>query len=436
MADTSGTQTVRVGRQAPRSRWRQAVARAGKLLRRRAAGSETRAWHLPRPLGAALAVVQPLGWVVAGCVPVCWVLAAREGWDEAALISGGALALVVATILFVLGRTPFRGQLDLLPARVVAGGDTVASLHLENTSSGRTLPLHLAVPVGDAMASFEIPSIAGAGTVDEVFTIGTERRSVIPVGPVTAERGDPFGLMRRTVLVGEAVDLFVHPRTVDILGFTAGWLRDLDGQETRDRSPSDLAFHALREYVPGDDRRHIHWPSSARQPDGTLMVREFVDTRRSNLALVLPTSPTHYADPDEFELAVSAIASLGLAGIRAEQELVLLTGSGRMPAYTAQSFLDTLSKIALDDAHEPLESMALRLRDQIATASAVFTAAGSTTDLASLSRAADRYGVDVKSLGVRVGVADSSLTVTGRSTLIEAGSLEEFARVLWVASRT
>ena len=55
---------------------------------------------------------------------------------------------------------------------------------------------------------------------------------------------------------------------------------------------SDLAFHALREYQPGDDRRYIHWRSSAKA--GRLLVRQFLDTRRSHVTVLVDTDPEQY----------------------------------------------------------------------------------------------------------------------------------------------
>ena len=44
----------------------------------------------------------------------------------------------------------------------------------------------------------------------------------------------------------------------------SGFAKDLEGP-TSDASPAgDIAFHALRPYQLGDDRRHIHWMSTAR----------------------------------------------------------------------------------------------------------------------------------------------------------------------------
>ena len=87
---------------------------------------------------------------------------------------------------------------------------------------------------------------------------------VIPVGPATSVRGDPIGLIRRQVSWAEQTEVFVHPRTTRLEPFGSGLLRDLEGRTTEDVSMSDLAFHTLREYVPGDDRRYIHWRSSAK----------------------------------------------------------------------------------------------------------------------------------------------------------------------------
>ena len=108
----------------------------------------------------------------------------------------------------------------------------------------------------------------------------TERRAVIDLGPLRAVRGDVFGLIRRVVQWPVHRQVFVQPRTVRPTGSLPGFVRDLEGEESTKRTASDLSFHTLREYVPGDDRRFIHWKSTAR--NGTLQVREFLQTHRSH----------------------------------------------------------------------------------------------------------------------------------------------------------
>ena len=112
--------------------------------------------------------------------------------------------------------------------------------------------------------------------------VPTDRRSVIPVGPPSAVRSDPLGLVRRDVVEQTTWSCSCTRRSSPGLA-RPGLERDLEGQTTNDLSTSDVAFHTLRDYVPGDDRRHVHWRSTAKA--GRLMVRQFVDTRRSHLAV-------------------------------------------------------------------------------------------------------------------------------------------------------
>ncbi len=71
---------------------------------------------------------------------------------------------------------------------------------------------------------------------------------------------------------------------------------------------NDLAFHALREYVRGDDLRHVHWRSSARA--GQLLVRQYHQTRRNHATVIVDDARDSYKTEDDFELAVSIAASL------------------------------------------------------------------------------------------------------------------------------
>ena len=80
---------------------------------------------------------------------------------------------------------------------------------------------------------------------------------------------------------------------------------------TQDLSSSDVSFHALRDYVAGDDRRNIHWKTTART--GRLMVRQFEETRRAHLLIVLDLDHEAWGSDEEFEDGVSAAASLARA---------------------------------------------------------------------------------------------------------------------------
>ena len=83
----------------------------------------------------------------------------------------------------------------------------------------------------------------------------------------------------------------MRPPMVPLDALGAGLLRDLEGVATDAVSQSDLAFHALREYAPGDDLRHVHWRSSAKAMasggESQLLVRQYLDTRRSHATIVV-----------------------------------------------------------------------------------------------------------------------------------------------------
>ncbi|UUZ57867.1 DUF58 domain-containing protein [Nocardioides sp. B-3] len=154
------------------------------------------------------------------------------------------------------------------------------------------------------MHRYGISSLPAGGRHEEAFTIRTEHRGVISVGPATTRRGDPIGIFSRDMVWTPVREVLVRPTMVPLDSLGAGLLRDLEGVSTDALSQSDLAFHALREYVPGDDLRHIHWRSSAKVMasggESSLLVRQYLDTGRSHAAIVVDDVESSRADPDDF----------------------------------------------------------------------------------------------------------------------------------------
>ena len=352
-----------------------------------------------RAPATAFHAVTPLGWIVAALSGACWLAGGLLGWQEA-LIAGLMLTLVLAAgVAFVLGRQAYSVRLDLTRTRVAVGDDAVGSLTVGNPGARLLLPALLELPVGAATAVFELPRMAPGAEHEELFRIPTQKRAVIVVGPVESVRRDPFGLLGRRLRWTDPVDLFVHPRTVNLQGSATGFIKDLEGLPTRDLSTADVSFHALREYVPGDDRRHIHWKTSART--GTLMVRQFEETRRSHLAVALSTRRSDYRSGEDFELAVSAAGSLGLQALREQRDLSMLTQDGVLRSGSGTILLDGLTRLENSDRRESTRDLAALTADAVPNASVVILVTGSVPTAAELRSAAAAIPPGIRCLAVR-----------------------------------
>ena len=291
------------------------VAPTGTVTRRTLAGTRTgtgfatgmrRGRRLLRGVGRGLAAtgewlrttVSPAGWLLAG-VGLLGVLGGLglglvEGWVVATV----AVVLLLLSVPFLLGAHDYGVRLELARDRVVAGTEVAGTLEIVNRARGVALPGVVDIPVGAGLLDVHVPLLRGGAVHRESLTIAAHRRGVIQVGPMTIGRGDPVGILRREHAWPGVQQIFVHPVTVPIPSTSAGLVRDLEGSPTSDIVDADLSFHAIRPYVAGDSRRHVHWRSTAKT--GALMVRQYEETRHSRIAIVADLQSAGYGSDDEF----------------------------------------------------------------------------------------------------------------------------------------
>ncbi len=389
-----------------------------------------------RPIVKAVrSTISPVGLTLVVLLTAAFAVYRVMGWQELRVVVAGSVLLLAIAALFAIGRSVMDGRLIVDPERVVVGEVATAGIEVRNPASRRAFPVRVEVPVGKGLARFDVPSLPGGEAFSAPFIIPTNRRAVVDIGPARAIHGDPLGIFRREVELSPQRQLFVHPRTVALEPLTAGFIRDLEGQTTNDRSTSDVAFYALREYVPGDARKHIHWKSTAKRVDGKLMVREFLDTRRSHLALVLATRRDEYLSGPEFELAVSIVGSLGARAFLDDQQVSSLSGLGPMPTFSRETLLDHLAGVDMAGSSSPLSTTAQQARNAAGGASVVVIVGGSGLRPNDLQLAASRFSLDVRVVGLRcVERGVSGIKASGARSLAEVATLDALPRVMWAVA--
>jgi uncharacterized protein (DUF58 family) len=387
-----------------------------------------------RTLGPVLGVVTTTGWlVIAGAVGFL-VAGLVWSWSELLVVACAAVGAVVVAIATVLGRTSFRVDVTLSPTRVVVGERAIGRVEITNVGSRRTSATRLELPVGEGLAVFAIPGLAPEAATDELFAVPTHRRAVIDAGPAVTVRGDQLGLFRRTVSWTDPIELFVHPVTTRLQPSAAGLVRDLEGQTTQKITNSDMAFHALREYVVGDDVRNVHWRSSART--GQLMVRQFEETRRSQLTILHTSDERYYVSFEEFELAVSVTASVATQVIREATAIDVVTEDRRLRTHTGGALLDDTCRI------EVIRGATTTPRDFARDATAMLPApsvavivAGSRMTASDFRTIEKFFPSETRVIALRIAEGENpKVQIAGGLQIFTVGTLRDLPRVLARAS--
>ncbi|MEY2848530.1 MAG: hypothetical protein RI885_1195 [Actinomycetota bacterium] len=375
-------------------------------------------------------VVTPAGWTVLAIGIVAVILSLIFGWQEFTYLGSVLLAAFLAATAFLIGRVSYQVDIELTPRRVVVGDRALGRLLVTNTGHRPLTPSRMELPVGQGVAEFQLPPMAPRQEHEELFAVPTHRRAVIVAGPAESVRGDQLGLMRRAVQWTEPVELFVHPLTARLAATASGLVRDLEGQVSKKITNSDIAFHALRPYVPGDDRRYVHWRTSARI--GQLMVRQFEETRRSQLTIVHNSAGHLYSTDDEFELAISVTASIAAQVIRDGTQMNVVSESGVWRTPTVTSMLDHSCRIdPVGRVYDSQRAFARNATRRLPAPSIVMTVGGSLMTTAEFRSIESLFGQDTAQVAFRViPAAQPAISAVGGLTLITVGALADLNMLL------
>ena len=302
---------------------------------------------------SAAAALLVAGWVAVTLVPILarrtplrWLgykmeyKITREGWfyivgiiliSLAALNTGNNLLfLILASLIAIILMSGILSSITLsgvamrlqLPEHIFAGQPIRASIALENEKL--TLPSFSlrveavteknSTPAALLETPVYFPYLPKRGHVKQTVPISFPARGVYRQDAFRIVTRFPFGFLQKAHRLDLRTEALVYPSVeptrefFEILPALQGAMESLAKGRGQD-------LYALRDYVPTDSARHVHWKASARL--GSLMVREFTREDDTRVLLVLDphisiagSETTAQAPADRFERAVTLCAGI------------------------------------------------------------------------------------------------------------------------------
>ncbi len=338
--------------------------------------------------GIAVAIAGVAMWLTARIV-------GSPGLEVVGLGLGALPVLALALSQWSRRRLDVRRRLS--DARVRPGTRVTVEVEIENRSVAPVSFLLLEDKLPSALgrpARLVVAELAGRSGQRVGYTLLPQARGRYPLGPLTVDVTDAYGLTRQRLEFAAHDELLVTPEIED--------LRSAPNQPTGQSFGSTRArqllrvgeeYYTMRQYQEGDDLRRIHWASVART--GDLMIRQDEATRRASGLVFLDQRQAAIGQSRgaAFERAVSAAASVGELLVRAGFQLRFATADMAPTALTEERFLDALAGVTHAQARTIAPSL-VHLRAAASTDTSLVFVSGppAPAELAALSRAGSGFG--------------------------------------------
>jgi len=268
-----------------------------------------------RPTGRAVAftgVAVPVALLVAIVFPEAWPFGLA--FLAAALVSIGLDALM---------SLPPR-DLEVawkLPAMLYIGSSDPLTLTLTPARGGRPVPVEIALDTGPRLRrSLRTRTTVSLDTSSEVqITLRPLRRGMARVERLWLRWQGPMGLIWRQSehVIADEIPVLPNVRAVRAAAIRF-FSRDAPtGQKAQSQLGDGSEFDALRDYVPGLDRRSVDWKHSARHQK--LVSKEFKAERNHNIVLAFDTGhlmSEPLAGVARLDRAINASLLLAYASLR------------------------------------------------------------------------------------------------------------------------
>lgn len=281
-----------------------------------------------RRLAIAVALLAPL-----------WLLSEwGAGFAMAAVVTVG-LAVLAAVDVALL---PDTRDLDVeREAPVTLGvGDRGTGRYLVRSHWGRRLRVRLFDALPESLVAVRdaecVLDLGPRGSGELAFALEGRARGEAPLGDVALRARTPFGLVARTLRYTLDDRVVVAPSLAGVRRFR--WLavhQRLAAAGVRDarRRGEGRSFARLRDYVPGDDPRHIDWKATARR--GHTITREFTIEQSQTVYVLVDAgrSMTQFAGEfPRFEYALSAALVLADVAVSAGDRVGAMVFDDRIRA--------------------------------------------------------------------------------------------------------
>ncbi len=270
------------------------------------------AWLAIASTGWLLPLPEPWS-VLAGVAPIVLVLGLAV-WDALQLPSGSSITVTRDA-----------------PRELGSGDDDHVTHHLASAWP-HDLRLHLAERVPGALGGSAIHTQSVVLPALQSVTLHTRirglRRGPAALGPVAIRVHGRRGLMDVIRDIDITTEVNVVPSLSQVRKFrllaVQRRLRDAGVRQIRRRG-GGMSFDALREYVPGDDPRHIDWKATGRR--GVTQVREYTVEQGQTVILALDSGRlmTQLAgDRTRFEYAINSCLVLADVALQGRDKIGLL----------------------------------------------------------------------------------------------------------------